>query len=168
MRKLALLACVGAAVAAATAQAHGAITWCKGSDLSGRFAVIPGSAGAGNIVYRLTLTDRSQSRCAVTGVPVVRLLAANGDPLPTNVIAVGPKVAGPIVYLARGGAATATARFSPDVPGPGEPTTGGRCERTAGKLRVTARGGGTTTVKVSPATPVCEHGQLQFSRYTGA
>jgi hypothetical protein len=97
----------------------------------------------------------------------VRLLAANGDPLPTKVIAAGPKILAVLVRLAPGTSATATARFSPDVPGPGEPTANGRCERIAAKLRVTAKGGGTTTVRIAPPTPVCEHGQLQFSRYTG-
>jgi len=30
---------------------------------------------------------------------------------------------------------------------------------------VTGQGGGTTTVKLAPPTPVCERGQLQFSAY---
>jgi hypothetical protein len=168
MRTLLLLACVVAAAAASTANAQSRITWCKGSDLTGRFALVPNSEGAGNVVYRLTLENRSQSACSVSGVPVVRLLATNGDPLPTKILAVGPKALAILVRLAPGKSATATARFSPDVPGAGEPTAGGRCERTAAKLRVTAKGGGATTVKIVPPTPVCEHGQLQLSRYTGA
>jgi hypothetical protein len=70
-----------------------------------------------------------------------------------------------LIRLAPGQRTKASARFSPDVPGPGEPTTGRKCEPTAYRLRVTARGGGTTTVVVSPPTPVCEHGQLQLSAY---
>ncbi|HVV58045.1 MAG TPA: DUF4232 domain-containing protein [Gaiellaceae bacterium] len=167
MRRVLLLACIAAAVGAGTAGAHRSVAFCKGGDLTGRFAVIPGSAGAGNIVYRLTLRNRSHATCAVSGLPAVRLLAANGDPLPTKVIAAGPKILAVLVRLAPGTSATATARFSPDVPGPGEPTANGRCERIAAKLRVTAKGGGTTTVRIAPPTPVCEHGQLQFSRYTG-
>ncbi len=167
MKRLLLLACVALAIGAAGADAHGSVSWCKGGDLSGTFAVIPGSAGAGNIVYRLTLRNHSASACAVSGYPAVRLVAANGDLLPTKVLPVGPKTMALLVNVAPGKAATATARFSPDVPGVGEPQMG-RCERTAAKLRVTAKGGGTTTVPIAPATPVCEHGQLQLSRYTGA
>ena len=129
--------------------------------------MIPGSAGAGNIVYRLTLRNRSHATCAVSGLPAVRLVAANGDPLPTKPIMVGPKILAVLVRLAPGKSATATARFSPDVPGVGEPATKGQCERTAAKLRVTARGGGTTTVPIVPPTPVCEHGQLQLMTYVG-
>jgi hypothetical protein len=167
VRRVLLLACVAAALAAGTAGAHSRVTWCSGSDLTGRFAVIPGSAGAGNIVYRLTLKNRSHASCALTGLPAVRLVAANGDLLPTRVIAAGPKILVVLVRLAPGKSAQATARFSPDVPGPGEPTANRRCERTAAKLRVTAKGGGSTTVPIAPPTPVCEHGQLQFSRYSG-
>ena len=36
---------------------------CTGADLEGRFAVVPGSAGAGNIVYELRLTNTSASPC---------------------------------------------------------------------------------------------------------
>jgi hypothetical protein len=168
VRRFLLLACVAAAVAAGTAGAQGRVAWCSGSDLTGRFAVVPGSAGAGNIVYRLTLTNRSQTTCALTGVPVVRLLAADGDPLPTKALPAGPRMLAVLVRLAPGKTAWATARFSPDVPGPGEPATKGQCERTAAKLRVTARGGGATTVPIVPRTPVCEHGQLQLSRYAPA
>jgi hypothetical protein len=42
----------------------------------------------------------------------------------------------------------------------------GPCEPKAYWFRVTAPGGGTTTVKVLPPTPVCEHGTLSFSAYS--
>jgi hypothetical protein len=70
-----------------------------------------------------------------------------------------------LVRLAPGASTRATARFSPDVPGVGEPAAGKQCERTAYWFRVAAPGGGTTKVKLSPVTPVCEHGQLQFTAY---
>jgi hypothetical protein len=48
----------------------------------------------------------------------------------------------------------------------GEPTAGTKCEPTAWSFRVTGQGGGTTLVKLTPPTPVCEHGRLLFSAYS--
>jgi len=142
-------------------------SFCTGGQLSGTFAVVPGSAGAGNIVYALVLRNRSSSTCRLTGLPVVRLLGRTARPLPTHVTpAFRGALTAVLVTLAPGQRAKATARFSPDVPGPGEPTAGKQCEPTAFWLRVVARGGGATTVRVKPPTPVCEHGGLQFSVYT--
>jgi hypothetical protein len=163
---LALIA--AAAVAACGASARTGVTFCRGADLAGRFAVVPNSAGAGNIVYRLRLVNRSSRTCDVTGLPVVRLLDRSGRPLPTHPVPARPGTAtAALIALAPGAAATADARFSPDVPGVGEGTTG-RCERTAYRLRVGARGGGSTVVAIAPPTPVCEHGQLQLSLYRHA
>lgn len=106
-------------------------------------------------------------QCSVTGLPQGRLLGKGGKPLPTHVKAAFPgALTAILVRLAPGHKAYATARFSPDVPGVGEPAAGSKCEPTAWFFRVAARGGGTTTVKVAPPTPVCEHGQLQFSAYS--
>lgn len=168
----AFLAVAAAALVASGCGAHRAAgersaSLCAGGQLTGRFAVIPGSAGAGNIVYRLSLRNRSSSTCAVTGVPAVRLLGRTGKALPTHGRPARPGTATAVlVILAPGQTATATARFSPDVPGVGEPTTGRQCEPTAYRLRVAARGGGSTVVPIRPPTPVCEHGQLQLSNYT--
>jgi hypothetical protein len=158
---LATLAGTGAARGSATAP------FCAGTQLSGSFRVVRGSAGAGNIVYTLRLRNRSGQSCAITGLPVAQLLGRTGTPLPTNVLAARPSALTPVlVALGPGSAARATARFSPDVPGPGERVLGGgRCEPTAFRLRVAALGGGSTTVPVTPPTPVCEHGSLQFSAY---
>ena len=153
------------AVAASCAQAHpGIAPRCNGSQLKGTFTVVRGSAGAGNIVYALKLTNRSSKTCTVTGLPSVRLLAKDKQRLPTNVI---PAMRGAgtavLVTLRHGERTRATARFSPDVPGNGE--MGRQCEPKSWWLRVAGQGGGTTTVPVTPPTPVCEHGQLQFSTY---
>jgi hypothetical protein len=163
---LALLAAAGTAACGASARPGTA--FCRGADLAGRFAVVRGSAGAGNIVYRLRLANRSQQTCDVTGLPSVRLLDRAGRPLPTHPVPArrGAGTAA-LVALAPGAAAIADARFSPDVPGVGEGTTG-RCEPTAYRLRVRARGGGSTVVRIVPPTPVCEHGQLQLSHYRHA
>ena len=140
---------------------------CSGSQLSGSFRVVAGSAGAGNIVYRLRVVNTTSRSCFVTGVPTLTLLDNAGHRLPTKGVFSGPAgmLTAVIVPLAKDKAASLTARFSPDVPGPGEQTTG-PCERTAYKLRVAPSGGGTLVVPISPATPVCEHGSLQLSVFT--
>jgi hypothetical protein len=138
---------------------------CAASDLSGTFAVLQGSAGAGNIVYTLRLTNGSQSPCSVSGLPQLQLLGADGKELPTKVLAARPGETGGTATIAPGASATAQARFSPDVQGVGE---GNPCEPTASQLRVTAPGGGTLDVKIDPATSVCSHGSMQLSVFTTA
>jgi len=66
--------------------------------------------------------------------------------------------------LAPGKVATATARFSPDVPGAGEQVAG-PCEPKAFRARVWPPGGGSGSfvVRLVPPTPVCEKGRLVFS-----
>ncbi len=135
---------------------------CSGGDLGGSFKVVRGSAGAGQITYALRLTNSSSAACWVSGIPQLRLLGAKGGALPTTVSATHPgQATAARIVLRPGRSARADARFSPDVPGPGEQTTKA-CEPTAHRLRVTIRGG-TVTVPVSPPTPVCEHGALSMS-----
>jgi hypothetical protein len=69
------------------------------------------------------------------------------------------------VVLGSGQTAKASARFSPDVSGPGEPVKGA-CERTAVFFRVVPPGGGTVLASVRPHTPVCEQGQMVVSVFT--
>lgn len=162
---VALVALVVALLGAALAPAA-RVGPCTGTQLQGSFSVVRGSAGAGNISYRLVLRNTSAATCALTGLPQGRLLSKSGKPLPTHVQAAFPgALAAILVRLAPGRRAFATARFSPDVPGVGEPVAGRRCEPTAYWFRVTAPGGGTTKAKITPATPVCEHGRLLFSSY---
>lgn len=140
---------------------------CLASALAGNFALIPGSAGAGQIAYRLRLTNQSDSECFVTGLPVVQLLSQSGANLPSAVTPDQPGTATAVrVDLKPGDAATADARFSPDIPGGSEPGDG-PCEPKAVTLRVTI-GGGTLDAPVVPPTPVCERGQLQFRNFTSA
>jgi len=140
---------------------------CKGSDLSGTFAAVPGSPGAGNIVYALRLKNTSSSSCTLTGIPGVALLDRRGRRLPTHPFPAHPgALTAVLVTLAPGKAATATARFSPDVPGTGEPVTGRRCEPIAYRLLVRPNGGGTVSAPIRPPTPVCEHGGMQLSVLT--
>jgi hypothetical protein len=162
----ALVVAAAAALSASTAFGHRtAAASCAGSQLAGRFAVVYGSAGAGNIVYKLTLKNTSGATCSVTGLPEGQLLGKSKTKLPTHVRAAHPgQLTAILVTLATGDSTFATARFSPDVPGVGEQTVD-QCEPKAYWFRVRAPGGGTTTVKLLPATPVCEHGTLSFSAY---
>jgi hypothetical protein len=167
LRRLTLLALlVCSTAAAAPAGATHATALCTGSALTGRFAAVPNSAGAGNIVYALVLQNRSSSTCALTGLPSLTLLGKQGKALPTHVRAAAANtLTSVLVRLAPGKSARATARFSPDIPGPGEPVSGTRCERPAYRAAVNAPGGGKVIVPIVQPTPVCEHGQLQFSAY---
>ena len=144
----------------ATPAIHAIAPACPGAQVSGRFAVVPGSAGAGNIVYKLTLTNRSWAPCTLTGLPQVTLLAKDKQRLPTHVRAANPGALTAILVTLRHGQSTfATARFSPDVTGPGE--MGPQCEPKAYWLRVLGK-----AVPIVPPTPVCEHGQLQLTAYS--
>ncbi len=167
-RSLPALAAVAAVAVVGAASAGGAarLTPCAGSQLAGAFKAVPGSAGAGNITYALTLRNVSHSECTLTGLPQGRLLGKTGKALPTNVRAAFPgALAAVLVRLAPGKSTRATARFTPDVPGPGEPVAGTQCEPVAYRFRVAAPGGGTTKVKLAPPTSVCVHGRLLFSAY---
>jgi Protein of unknown function (DUF4232) len=132
---------------------------CTAGKLGGVFAVVRDSAGAGSISYDLRLRNVSSGKCFVTGRPGLRLLGKTGTPLPTSVVA--DTTAGqPVrVVLKPGGYAAATARFSPDIPGTGEPQMK-QCEPAAYKLKISPAGGGTLIAPVSPHTPVCEHGRI--------
>lgn len=136
-------------------------TPCTGGELSGKFAVVPGTQGAGQISYELTLTNTSQTSCYLSGSPNVTLLDAAGSPLPTtphSTGSVGKVVMGPAV------SGQIEARFSPDVPGPGD-SQSGACQPKAHTLRVTPAGGGTVNVPITPPTSVCERGTLNFGQY---
>jgi Protein of unknown function (DUF4232) len=139
---------------------------CTGGDLSGSFRVVPGSAGAGNIVYKLRVTNVSQHMCFVTGIPQLKLLDGHKRSLPTHARAEFPgALSAVMVTLAPGRTSSLTARFSPDVQGVGEQHPG-QCEATAHWLRVTPSGGGIAVVPISPPTPVCEHGGMSLTVFT--
>jgi hypothetical protein len=150
---------------ATTTAAKPASSACTGSSLHGSFDVIEGSAGAGQIGYRLKVTNAGDSPCYVSGIPQVQLLGTTGKALPTSPSAEpgGPTAAK--VSLQHGDSATADARFSPDVTGTGD-NSPGQCQPTATVLRVTAPGGGTFDAPIQPPTPVCERGSLHFRVFT--
>jgi hypothetical protein len=137
---------------------------CLGSDLAGTFAVVPGSAGAGQIAYSLTVKNTSDSPCSVRGVPRATLLGANGTPLPTLVKG---STSSRGIVLPSGASATAQARFSPDVAGDGDSQTG-PCQPVAHTLQVGGSGGGVTEIPIKPPTSVCERGTLNFESFAYA
>ena len=154
--------------ALAAAGGGGAATaGCTAAELGGSFTVIPGSAGAGNVVYVVRLRNLSVTECFVTGLVGMQLLGRTGRALPTHVVFAGRPgmLTAVIVRLKPGSFASATARFTPDVPGPGEPVSGRQCEPTAYRVRISVppRRTGTVLAAVKPATPVCVHGTLQVS-----
>jgi hypothetical protein len=97
----------------------------------------------------------------------VQLLGANGADLPTHVVPAQQGLdSSAKITLQPDGSASADARFSPDVNGTGDSTTG-QCQPKSVKLRV-AFGGAPLDVAVNPATSVCEQGQLQFKTFTAS
>jgi len=139
---------------------------CAAGSLTGSFDEVPGSAGAGQIVYKLKLTNTGSSPCFVSGIPQVQLLGTTGKALPTSVSAAQPGTATAAkVSLQHCRSASAEAQFSPDVTGTGDATSG-QCQPTATVLRVTAPGGGTLDAPIQPPTPVCEQGSLHFKVFT--
>lgn len=132
---------------------------CTGGQLSGAFAVVPGSAGAGQIAYDLTVKNTG-SPCSLRGIPKGTLLQATGSPLPTHIRPAGRGGARRIV-LQTGASAVAQARFSPDVSGQGDAQSG-TCQPTASTLQVNPPGGGVLDATITPPTSVCEQGTLNF------
>jgi hypothetical protein len=137
---------------------------CSAPGLSATFDAVQGSAGAGQISYRLALRNTGSAPCYVQGIPQVLLLGTTGAALPTSPSAEPGQGPGARVVLQPGDSAGADARFSPDVPGTGD-SQQGKCQPTATVLRVTV-GGGTLDAPVQPPTSVCERGSLHFRPFT--
>jgi hypothetical protein len=127
---------------------------CAGSALSATFDAIPGSQGAGNIVYALKLTNTSSTTCELS-ITNLQLLDASGNDVPTNI------TPPPSSSIGAGESVAYNARFSPDVNGTGD-NTNGQCQPTSHTLRLSVSGGGTADVPISPPTPVCEKGSMSF------
>jgi len=136
---------------------------CTGAELAGTFVLVPGSAGAGQIEYALTLTNSSHSRCSLHGIPEGTLLGASGAALPTHITTAGDGGTGRVV-LEPGASAVAHARFSPDVAGQGD-SQSGECQPQAQTLQVSPNGGGVTDASIKPPTSVCQQGSLHFEAF---
>jgi hypothetical protein len=134
---------------------------CAGLDLSAVFTLIPGSAGAGQIGYTLTVKNTSQAPCSLHGIPQGTLVGASGAALPTHVKAAGG--GGHVVVLPPGASATAVARFSPDVAGTGD-SQSGLCQPAARTFQLSAAGS-VAEAEVQPPTSVCQQGTLNFEPF---
>ncbi len=134
---------------------------CLGTDLKAAFTQIPNSAGAGQIVYTLSVQNTSQAACFVQGIPQGTLLGVNGTVLPTHIRASGG--AGKRIVLPLGASATAQARFSPSVAGEGD-SQSGACQPQAHTFQLTTRGG-VTEAPIRPPTSVCQRGTLNFEAF---
>ena len=135
---------------------------CSGTQLAAVFALVPNSAGAGQIAYALKVKNTSGSPCFVRGIPKGTLLGANGTPLPTHIKATG--AGGKQVVLPVGASAMAQARFSPDVAGQGD-SQSGDCQPQAHTFQLNSDGGGVTEAAIRPPTSVCEQGTLSFEAF---
>jgi hypothetical protein len=131
---------------------------CTASDLTGTFSVLSGSAGAGNILYTLHVTNASQDACTVSGAPAVTFLDANGTAMNQHTSTTDQKPT--VISLQPGASASAQVRFSPDVT-PCDPGT-------ATTLRVEMPDDSTFTVKFDPATKLCGAGSVQPQNYATA
>ena len=134
---------------------------CQGTNLAATFALIPNSAGAGQIAYTLAVKNSSQAPCSVQGIPRGTLLGATGTALPTHIKASGG--GGKRVVLPPGASATAQARFSPDVAGDGD-SQSGACQPVAHTFQLIAAGG-VTEAPIKPPTSVCQQGTLNFEAF---
>jgi hypothetical protein len=160
MRKLicTVLGAAGVALAALSAPAGAAPpTPCKTGSLKLSLNLIPNSQGAGNVVYKLRVTNRSASDCSL-GPPTIVLLGRRGSVLPSHSHATGG-----LIVIGANSTATSNARFSPDIPGTGDKQKG-QCQPTAYKVKASFNGSsGTVTGPVKPPTPVCERGSMSLT-----
>lgn len=134
---------------------------CTTSEMpSGIWKVIPDSQGAGHVAADLAFQNTSGHTCTIAGFPGVSLLASNDHPLPTNVLK-NTSLAVTTIKVAPGAWVHAEMRYSPNVPGPGEPQSG-QCEPTAvHALGLLPGDSAWTHVTLDNPTTVCEKGELQ-------
>jgi hypothetical protein len=157
------LACAAAALAIAGAAVSATDTpICAAGDLSATFAQIPGSQGAGQVGYMLTLTNHGTAVCEVSGLPKLRLLGGHRAGLPTKA-STHPRGTYTLT-IAPNQWAQSRASFTPDVAGRGEP--GDACEPVAHYLHLVLGGGGGALTAPMDATRVCQHGSMSFTRLT--
>jgi hypothetical protein len=155
---------LAAVVVGAVGAAGQAVEPCRAQEMRAGFSVVRGSAGAKDVSYALTLTNRWPQECTLTGLPQVRLLAKRGRSLPTHVVPLRPEApTTALVTVKAQGRARATARLSATVRGRAEPADG-PCEPLAYHLRVRLTGG-SIVAPITPPTRVCARGLLQFSAY---
>jgi hypothetical protein len=154
---LALLATLTGACGRSTSGV--ALARCGASSVRATFSLVPGSQGAGQVGYTLTITNTGHASCTISGLPAIRLLGAGRVALATR--AHSDERGSHAVKLAGGQWAQSNATFSPDIAASNEP--GDRCEPLAYSLALTLHGGGTLLAPMDP-TMVCQHGAIDFTR----
>ena len=165
MRRLAAILCclalTGAGLGAGSAAGSKLLPPdpCHVGALRLTFKLIPFSQGAGQVFYRLRVTNAGSARCSL-GLATIQLLGKGGARLPSHSRPFGGAIA-----VAPGKTAQASVKFSPDVAGSGEPQRG-PCEPFAYSVRVTFKGSnGSASASVKPPTPVCQHGAMGMGPY---
>jgi hypothetical protein len=133
---------------------------CRSADFTGQFSVIPGSAGAGHIEARLVLTNHTARTCRTGGYVGVGLVSATGASLPTKVVR-DTAIAAATLTVAPGASISALARFSPDIPGPGDSQTGA-CQPVATHSLVIAPNDTSQISVPGPQSSVCEQGTIDL------
>jgi hypothetical protein len=130
----------------------------------GAWKSVPGSSGAGHTAADISFQNTSSGPCTLTGFPGIVLRGASGNALPTHVtnFATAPTA----VTLAPGAWAHSELRFSPDIPGPGEPQDA-QCEPNPVSATVQIPGDShTVTVTLDAPTPVCEQGAIEAKGFS--
>jgi hypothetical protein len=147
-----------ASTAAPTHAAGGACTTAEMP--SGTWKVVPDSQGAGHVAADLAFQNTSGHTCTIAGFPGLSLLASNDHPLPTNVLK-DTSLAVTTIKVAPGAWVHSEMRYSPNIPGPGEPQSG-QCEPTAVHALALLPGDSAWThVTLGNPTTVCEKGEVQ-------
>jgi hypothetical protein len=156
-RAAAICAIATMAVAVLAAAAGGRPTSrCEAAFLRAHVSVVHGSASAGHIEYRLSVSNHGPSVCIVHEHPALQLIGAGGERLPIRVRDEGH---GGLAVIHLGQTVSAKLRLSPDIPGPGEPSHG-PCERPAHHMHITLSQSITVVAPIEPPTSVCEHGTI--------
>ncbi|MFD0638579.1 DUF4232 domain-containing protein [Catenulispora yoronensis] len=141
-------------------RARGGVAACTTAEMpGGTWTLVPNSEGTGHVAADIALRNTSGHACTVTGFPGVSLLASDEHPLPTTVVRFPAAPAA--VTVAPGGWIHSEVRYSPNIPGDGEPATG-ECEpKTVHALAQLP--GDTKWAKITLAAPttVCEKGSLE-------
>ncbi|NUP46470.1 MAG: DUF4232 domain-containing protein [Catenulispora sp.] len=127
--------------------------------------MVPGSEGAGHVAADISLQNTSNHSCTVTGYPGIQQLASDEHPLPTNVVRFPTTVT--TVTVAPGGWVHSEIRYSPNIPGEGEPTTGNCEPETVHALAQLPGDSKWAKVTVVVPTTVCEKGTVEAKPFVG-
>ncbi|MEY9929938.1 hypothetical protein ABH926_004580 [Catenulispora sp. GP43] len=148
-----------------SAPTHAAGTACTTTEMpSGTWRTVPDSQGAGHVAADIAFQNTSSHTCTVAGFPGISLLASNDHSLPTNVLK-DNSVAVTTISVAPGAWVHAEMRYSPNIPGPGEPQNG-QCEpMTVHAVAQLPGDSAWSRVTLDNPTTVCEKGELQVKPF---